>query len=227
MAIIRIFLVILLTSAQAQAGAWARGTGNTFVALSYAMAEDPELFGTEAFDPAGYLSLMIEHGVGDRLTFGLDAGRSDAGDYKAVTYLSRTFGPMDGKMRYAVQLGAGTSRHFMGDDPVAYLGTSIGRGLETPWGTGWAAMDTTSYYRTRTQEFVTKADITVGLNTGDRVKLFVQVQTGKYPTNDAYVRVVPSMAYEVRDGRYIELGVAVGLVGDSNMGVKLGTWLEF
>ena len=72
-----------------------------------------------------------------------------------------------------------------------------------------------------------KADLTLGLNTGDRTKLFVQFQGGKYPGNDPYLRVVPSMAYRIGDRHHLEFGVPVGLLGGETLGLKLGTWLEF
>jgi hypothetical protein len=53
------------------------------------------------------------------------------------------------------------------------------------------------------------------------------VQVGDYPGSDFYLRLVPSVAREIRPGRMIELGAQFGVAGDSRVGVKLGTWLEF
>ncbi|MDF0603994.1 hypothetical protein P1J78_25130 [Psychromarinibacter sp. C21-152] len=83
MVILRIVLLILLAAGQAAGGAWPRGEGNTFAALSYTLSDEPPAIGTSGFDPNGYLSLFVEHGRTDRLTFGLEAGRADTGDYKA------------------------------------------------------------------------------------------------------------------------------------------------
>jgi len=224
---LRVLLVLVLTATQLQAGAWPRGKGNTFVSLSYALSADRATLGSGSLDPDGYVSLMIEHGIHERYTFGLDAGRADGGEYKAVAYLSRVFGPMDARTKFALHFGGGYSRHFAAEDPLVYLGGSLGRGLDTPWGAGWAALDTTIYYRVNTQRLVTKADVTFGVNANDRLKLFVQVQGGKYPDNDPYLRVVPSMAYKLGDRQHIELGVPVDLVGGQTIGIKIGTWLSF
>ena len=107
------------------------------------------------------------------------------------------------------------------------FGAAWGRGISTRWGNGWIAADGAVRYRLETEGIVAKLDLTVGIKPFDRAKLFVQVQAGRYPDADPYLRVVPSVAYRIAPGRHIELGVPVGLAGDNSVGVKIGTWLEF
>ncbi len=228
MGILRFAPVLLVLTPQcAEAGAWARGEGQTFVALSYKLEGDPETLGTPDFETSGYTSLLVERGLGPRLTFGLDAGIDDSGDATAIAYVSRTVGPDDGPNRFALHAGGGASRHDGMSEALAYLGASWGRGIETRWGNGWAAADPMLYYRTQSGDVIVKADVTVGVSPTDKAKVFIQLQAGQYPDADAYLRVVPSMAYNIGKGRDLEIGTPLGLVGDDGIGLKLGAWLSF
>ncbi|WP_172298440.1 hypothetical protein [Pseudoruegeria sp. HB172150] len=227
MGIVRLFLVLCLTAGQAAAGTWPRGEGNTFVALSYAGTGDPQTLRTPEFDPAGYLTLLVERGWTPRLTFGLDAGYGDSGDYKAVLFGSYAIGPQDARNRYAFHAGAGSTRYGDVSEPIAYLGASFGRGMETPLGPGWIAADLYAYYRVSSQDIVTKADVTFGITAQEGRKLLLQLQAGKYPDSDPYLRAVPSLVVELAPGRHVEVGVQIGISGERDVGMKLGTWLEF
>lgn len=227
MGVLRLLVVLIAFASQAEAGAWARGEGRTFATLAYTASGDPQTLGTLGFDPEGYLSLLIEHGLSDRLTFGIDAGRSDSGDGKAMLYLSRTFGPERAANRFAFHAGLGTAQHDDTSEGMSYLGASWGRGFDTRWGPGWAALDTSIYYRFQSEAVVAKADFTMGIKPSDRTTVFVQLQSGQYPDSDAYVRIVPSTAFQFAPGKHVELGTPIGLTGDPNVGFKAGLWLEF
>lgn len=220
-------ILALCVAAQAEAGAWARGEGNTFVAFAYTVTAEPGSLGASAFDPHGYLSLMVERGLSQRYTFGLDAGSDDGDGYSLVAYLSRNFGPAEAHNRYAAHFGIGYADVGPTTTPLVYLGASLGRGFQTSWGSGWAALDTAVHYRTGTGGLVVKGDLTLGLNSGDRTKMFVQLQSGRYARSNVYVRAVPTVAYQIAPGRHLELGVSLGVAGDRTVGLKLGTWLEF
>ncbi|MDF0603830.1 hypothetical protein P1J78_24255 [Psychromarinibacter sp. C21-152] len=191
------------------------------------MSEEAQAIGTPAFDPAGYLSLMVEHGWTARLTFGLEAGRADAGDHKAFLYVARSVGPADATHRFAVRAGLGRIRAGGVDEAAALAGLSWGRGFTTGLGDGWAAVDSTLHYRFGTGDIVAKTDATLGLKPRDGLQVFVQFQAGRYPGNAPYLRAVPSLAWEFSPGRHVEVGVPVGLVGDNAVGLKIGAWLEF
>lgn len=223
----RVLIALSLTATQAQSGAWPRGEGNTFVALSYTINTDAAAIGMGPFTTESYGALLVERGVNDRLTFGLDANYGDTGSYSTVVYVSRALGSLDRPSRLALHVGGGFANDTVEDQPQAYLGASWGRGLDTRWGGGWSAVDLSLYYFTDETEAATKADVTLGINFTEDLAVFVQAQAGQYPDSDGYLRVVPSAAYRLGNGPRIELGVPVGLSGDSNVGVKLGTWLEF
>lgn len=227
MAILRAVLLIFLTAGQVAAGAWARGDGNTFASLSYTLSEDPQALGTAGFDPAGYLSLYVEHGVTDRLTFGLEAGLADSDDYKAFLYLARSIGRADATHRFAFRTGVGHIRAGGQEEFATLAGLSWGRGFTTGLGDGWAAVDSVMHYRVGTGDMVFKTDVTLGLKPREGLQTFVQIQTGQYPDSDPYLRVVPSVAYEFSPGRHVEVGVPVGVYGDDTVGLKIGAWLKF
>lgn len=228
MDILRLALLVLVLAPQnVAAGAWARGEGNTFVALSYKIEGDPQTLGTPEFDTTGYTSLLVERGLGPRLTFGLDAGIGDDGGGTAIAYLSRTVGPDDSPHRFALHAGGGTMRRGDTSELLAYVGASWGRGLDTRWGSGWAAADPMLYYMTQTGDVVVKTDVTVGISPSDKTKVFVQLQAGQYPDADAYLRIVPTMSYNIGEGRDLEVGTPMGLVGGNDVGLKLGAWLSF
>lgn len=223
----RIVLIFIAVAPQALANAWPRGAGTTFVSLSYSLSADPASLGTGSFDPDGYLSLLVERGFTERLSFGLDAGMAETGDYQAVLFGSWALSAPDAPHRFAVHAGGGYSRTGAVEEPLIYAGASWGRGFDTRWGPGWAALDGKAFYRTGTGGTILKADLTIGVSPRDRLKIFAQVQAGQYPNADAYLRIVPSAAYEFAPGKHVELGLSAGVIGDTDIGVKIGTWLNF
>lgn len=227
MNVLRLFLVLLVAGGQAAAGAWPRGAGNTFVTFGTTYSTDPATLGEDVFDPDGFHTLLVERGVTSRLTFGLDAGFAEDGDYSALAYASYALGSLQASNRFALQAGLGMTRDGGAEEGMAQIGASWGRGLSTPWGDGWAAADASVFYRAQSDKAGVKLDLTLGVSAGAYVKLFMQVQSGLYPDADPYLRLVPSMAWEFRPGRHLEVGIPVGILGDDNVGLKVGTWLAF
>jgi len=225
--LLRATLFLCALASQAHAGAWPRGEGNTFVALNYTLRADPETLGEETLATDSFGALLVERGLSERLTFGFDAVSGQSGDYSAVLYLSRAVGALDAPNRFALHLGAGVTQDGAIEETQAYFGASWGRGLDTRWGNGWSAIDVGAFYRTDSGDVATKADITFGVNPTEVLTVFVQAQAGQFPGSDAYLRVVPSVAYTLGAGPRLELGLPVGLSGDDQVGVKLGTWLDF
>ncbi|MEM1388624.1 MAG: hypothetical protein AAF748_15395 [Pseudomonadota bacterium] len=221
-------ILLCLAAQQGHAGAWPRGEGNTFVALSYTLNADPGSLGDLAVETNGFGALFVERGITDRLTFGTDVTVAHGGDYNAFFYFSRAIGSLDAPNRYAFHAGGGyVEDGATVDEPQAYIGASWGRGLETRWGSGWSAVDVSLFYRTDSNNVATKADLTLGVNLSEDWTAFVQAQSGKFPDNDAFLRLVPSVAFDIGQGRRLEVGVPIGVFGDGDIGIKFGTWLEF
>jgi len=220
-------LTIALLPGWAFAGAWPREVGTTFVSLSFTAKGDPTTMTTTGFPQESFSTLYVEHGLMPRLTVGLDAGYSQAGDYSVLAFASRPVGPGDAKNRFALEAGAGVWDSGRQSDTVLHFGLDYGRGISTGLGDGWVAVDTAVQYRVSLQEVIYKADLTVGLATGKRTKIMMQLQAGDYPGSEAYVRLAPSITRQFGPRTQLELGLEAGVIGDSRIGLKLGTWFEF
>ncbi len=83
------------------------------------------------------------------------------------------------------------------------------------------------HYRFGTGDIVAKTDATLGLKPRDDLKVFIQLQSGRYPDSEPYLRAVPSLAWEFSPGRHVEVGIPVGISGDDRIGLKIGGWVEF
>jgi hypothetical protein len=221
------FLGILLLATSAQSGAWPRDAGTTFVALSFTAKADRTTMATSGFPEDNYSALYLEHGVTPRLTLGLDSGYAKDGTYAALAFARRPIASGAGPNVFAISAGLGVTNLGGQSDTVSMVGLHFGRGLATRLGGGWVALDTSARYRILQRNAVVKADLTLGLAVQPRTKLMLQFQAGQYPGSDAFLRVVPSVARKFGRNMHVELGLEVGAIGDRQIGLKLGTWLEF
>ncbi|MFN7004455.1 MAG: hypothetical protein ACK4NW_13610 [Roseinatronobacter sp.] len=226
-------LLLCLHAGPVLAGAWPREAGTAFVSLSHWQASS----GGDS-----YTALFAEWGLTPRLTLGFDAGRSVSGETKTVLFLRAPVMDWLG-VKVAAEIGYGE----IAGQSVIRPGLSFGRALEGRYGAGWLAVDTVLEYEIATQDIDVKADITLGFTpqpaAGDasRWTLMVQVQTGLVAVNEgvtllretgqrpdpSFLRIVPSVTYQLREGIDLELGVYQSLTGTEERGVKLGVWSRF
>ena len=215
------------------AGAWPREAGTGFSSLSLWQGRD---------SADSYTALFLEYGLLPRLTLGLDAGRSVSGQTKSVVFLRAPFGRTMGGL-VAAELGLGE----IAGRPVLRPGVSWGHGITRPRWKGWLAVDTLMEVDLETRQIDVKADVTLGVTPQSDAGLpsdwtfMVQVQTGLISLQDslyllhtegitpepAFLRIVPSVTYQLREGMHLELGLYRGLNGSSEQGVKLGLWSRF
>ncbi len=224
MRLILAVLVLTLAPAAAAAGAWPREVGTAFVSLSYTLSDD---MGRPGVDAEGYTALYAEYGATPRLTFGIDAGKADNGEYTAILFARHA---LDWELfggKTALQGGAGAAEFGGDSDTLLELGAAWGKGLETRFGGGWLGIDTKLHYFTDTEDIATKVDVTLGIKPNDRTMVILQLQAADYPGSDPSLALVPSIVRKVGKRNYFELGLDVGVANDSTAGVKLGTWLEF
>ena len=208
----------------ADAGAWARDKGETFISNSYLIAAPP---GDITAGIETYGSLYLEHGLGHGLTIGLDAGMDQLNRYTAFAFLRRSVGAAGAAQKFAVQAGLGTTTGGGAAEYLLQLGASWGHGLKTRFGPGWIAVDASLLYHPERRDYAAKTDITLGVATSERTKWILQVQLGDYPGSDPYLRLSPSLARRIGERTHIEIGAQIGVVGDNRVGLTLGTWLEF
>jgi len=216
----RLILILALLpwlAAAAQGGAWPRARGEGFLSAS-ATVEGP--------DEAGFLresfSLYAEYGVTARLTAGVDLNGDRLRMSKAIAFLRWPLGRAPREAKLALEIGAG---QVEGENALR-PSLSIGRGISIGERQGWLNADTRAILFTDgTTAYET--DLTAGLSLGARVKAMVQIQAGVPAQGRNYLRLVPSVVYETRPGRHVELGVTEPLSGGGERGVKLGLWAEF
>lgn len=221
----RLAFAILLTPLAAAAGPWPRDEGASFLSFSTQVTTPSGQIGTGL---QSYTSLYYERGMKRRLTFGVDAGVSESGAFSGFAFLRAPILQRSETHLFAFRVGLGaTGDNGSMDDVSAMIGGYWGRGLDTRLGSGWATLDVQMHHRFGQSDVITKADATLGIKPSERWKVMLQVQAGRYPGSDPYVRLAPSVAWEVKEGRHIEFGAQVGVVGDDRIGLKLGSWLEF
>lgn len=220
-------IIFLATAAPALADPWLRESGQTFLS-----------FGIEATEESGGANrqelgtMLLEFGLSDRLTFGLDLSGRDGDDWSALSYLRSPVGRTDGPGRASVSVGLGmradpVSPSPGATEPVFLLGGAIGRSYDSALGDGWVSLEAEYRYRLDSAEDELKTDLTLGLNATPRVALIGQVQIGSSPGADPTARLSASVVGQLSDSVRAEVGLLYGVENDDTRGVKIGTWLDF
>ncbi|WP_425100387.1 hypothetical protein [Tropicibacter sp. S64] len=214
-------LFLLATATGALAGAWPRERGTGFLSTGVQLAWPQNLEHWTSPNPTQqYYTFYLEYGMTDRLTLGLDLGRSVSGAGKTVAFLQWPLLDRESGPKVAVAFGFGQ----IGDRTVLRPGLSVGWGLQR----GWLTMDALAEVQIDTSLTDYKIDFTWGRNLAHDRKVLLQVQTGQPADDPAFVRIVPSYVFPLgRRGIMVETGATYGVTGDSSMGVKFGIWKNF
>lgn len=200
----------------AEAGAWPRAKGQTFLAVS-GQFDAPDQTGLSRHS----FTLYAEYGATERLTLGLDLGGDALRMTKAIAFARWPIGQPSRDVKIAVEIGVGE----VSDQSTLRPGLSLGRGL-TIWGRpGWAAFDGRAAILDG--KVTLESDLTLGRDVGRQGKLIAQLQTGRPETGRAYMRLAPSYVLATKPGAYLEFGGIVPLAGGGEPGVKLGLWRSF
>lgn len=217
--LVALFCLLFATS-RAEAGAWPREKGRVFASSAICLSWPQDIPAWEPRDPTGrYVTFYAEYGLTDRLTLGLDLGRSMYGDGKALVFLRLPLRDRDHGLRIATELGLGE----IDGQPVIRPGLSLGFGLQN----GWLSADGLAETRARDGRTDYKLDLTWGRNFPGGRKLILQIQSGKPGKAPAYARFAPSVVLPLNRRLKAEIGGAWGLSGDMSMGAMLGLWAEF
>lgn len=216
----RLILALILLpclAVMAQAGAWAREKGKTFVANS-GQIEGPDAYGF--YHPS--FTFYAEHGLADRLTAGADLGGDGERMSKVIGFLRWPLGRTERRLKLAFELGAGQ----VDAQTALRPGLSLGRGISL-WGrNGWIAVDSRAILFSGS-DVALEGDFTFGLSTTRKTKLILQLQVGHPVTGNSYARFAPSFVYETKPGQHIEFGLSQTVLGGRTHGVKLGLWRSF
>ena len=222
-------MLLVLSAGKAVAGAWPRGEGNAFLSVEHTVSAAREGLswrGVQAGleETSGYTSLFAEYGLDEAVTLGLDVGRGDWGDtWTALVFLRRSFAT-EGPDVWAIEVAMGPSG-LPGDE----TGTVLRPGLHWGRGTGWGWMSAESYVvqRSESEGLALKLDLTAGLRRDDRTSWIARIQSADYPGADPTVRLAPSYVRRVSERTRVELGLLADVAGTDEVGVSVGSWLEF
>ncbi|WP_375553332.1 hypothetical protein [Roseovarius mucosus] len=214
-----LFAVLILPwlVGMAEAGAWPRAKGQTFLAATGQLdAPDETGLARQSF------TLYAEYGATERLTLGVDLGGDALQMIKTIVFARWPVGRPARKVKIAVELGLGE----VAEQRALRPGLSLGRGL-TLWGRhGWAAFDGRAVMFSGGQ-MTLESDITLGLDITARGKVIAQIQTGQPAKGQTYVRFAPSYVHATKPGAHLEFGLILPLTDGGERGVKLGLWRSF
>jgi hypothetical protein len=226
-----IALASLCIGAQAEAGAWPREKGSTFLSFSHAASTGTTTLLTPEFQINNYTSVFAEYGLTEKLTIGLNAGFGGDDDYSVQAGYVFARHPVwsdDSGHRVAAEIGFG----LVEDEPDGRQnrvipGLSWGYGFESRWGGGWAGIEASADYRIQSGETAWKGDVTLGLKPTENWMLILQVQNGLYPDAEPLMRLAPSVVRKLGGRAHLQFGAFAGLVGDDSIGAKTAIWFSF
>lgn len=242
----RIFMMLLLAlgATDAVAGAWTREQGGAFVALGYEATTPRSALSQEelAVDPSpeliGYTTLYAEYGLTDVVTIGVDAGRDEGPQtWAGVVFARVPIAPLEWSNRFAVQVGVGQRRYIQPgpfypqetreSEAIGRLGLAWGRGFTTAYGGGWLGLEGSVEHRLTTDDRVLKLDAIAGFRSGEKTSLILQIQSGDFPEDNPYAKILPGVVRELWPGISLETSLIAGVAGDDRLGLRAGLWLEF
>ncbi|SDI23423.1 hypothetical protein [Salipiger marinus] len=212
-------LALCLLASGALAGAWPQAKGAGFASATVRLSWPQDLGTWTSLEPTGqYRTLYVEYGLTERLTLGLDLGRSVSGDVKTVAFLRWPLRQSDPGLRVAAEVGLGQI------DGAAVLRPGLSLGLGRDW--GWMAADALVELPGGGRA-AAKLDLTLGLHLPSDRMLLLQVQSGAPADGPGFVRLAPSLVTPLFRKVQTEIGGSWSLTGDRTMGVTMGLWTRF
>lgn len=204
--------------AQADAGAWPREEGKSF--LSFTL--ESYVGGNSGSD---YLSLFYEYGLTPDLTLGLDAGHDlDASTSSAIVFLRYPVFT-GGANAFAVELGLGET--VQSGQTVATIrpGLYWGRGISIAGLSGWTGVDMT-YAQGSNGDALGKVQATIGANLGNNRLAILDLQYEHPLKGQSFVAIAPSYVFEVAQNTRVQVGLRHNLRTGATA-TKVGFWLDF
>jgi len=211
-----LILMAMILPGPVQAGPWLRAEGEGFVSYSIMLVDAGS---SDVSD--GYATLYGEYGAAPNLSLGVDLGTDGDGFYSGFVFallpLSRE------RIKVALELGAGVIDGAGAMRP----GLSLGTGFTAMGRPGWASLDARSEIMARNGNAALSADLTLGIKPRPGTKVILQLQQGGPMHDPDYLRLAPSIVWEMKPGRHLEIGATAGLKNAEDYGIKLGFWHSF
>lgn len=210
---IGLILCLALTGGAAWAGAWPRTKGELFMAPSFRLT-------TSAARTTGDGGLYLDYGLTDRLSVGLDWTRSLNGAGKTIAFLRWPL--RQGRLMIGAELGLGQNAGRV----VVRPGLAFGRGFMLADRSGWISAEAQAELDRQGRRDL-KADLTLGIALTARLTGMMQLQAGQPARDPQYLRVVPTLLWQVRKGTQVEFGLTQPVRGGGAAAIKLGLWYRF
>lgn len=221
----RLIPIFILIAVQAQAGAWPRAEGETFVSLAvetgpFSVNDDMQTQLIQAID--GYAMLYVERGLPNDTTLGLDATGKQTELTKAISFMRWPIALPGKSAVLAVEFGLGMANEEFALRP----GLSYGRGFSLGSLQGWLSVDGRALLIDE-EHSTLEADMTLGFKPWTDHMLILQLQTGTSAEHGTHATFAPSYVLPVSPGRHLEIGMATGVESASEIKVKFGLWHRF
>ena len=199
---------------RADAGAWPREEGKSFLSFSL-----------ESYAGTNYLSLFYEYGLTPNLTLGLDAGRDPAaGTSSAIVFLRYPvlFG---GANVFALELGLGET--VQSGETVATIrpGFYWGRGIDFAGLSGWTGVEMT-YAQGTNGKALGKIQATIGANLRNNRLAILDLQYENPSTGESFVAIAPSHVFELGQNTRFQIGLR-HTIDTGETAAKIGLWIDF
>lgn len=206
-------------SGEAASAAWPRGEDKSFVTLSYESTVDGPDFGD-------FASFYYEYGLTEKLTFGLDIGKSQrAGQVNAIAFLRYPLELSGGDDVFAAELGVGWAERDGGAVAVLRPGVSWGRPVEGAWGKGWLGVEST-YAIYEDGGGLGKIDSSFGINHSNGNLSIFKLEFAAPSDGDETLAFAPSHVVKVAENSFLEFGLSHEFT-ESVTKLKVGVWHSF
>ncbi|MER2508922.1 hypothetical protein [Amaricoccus sp.] len=223
-------IIVALSALRAEAGAWPREEGTTFISLSQVFTTGTESLLAPTETLTSYSSLYAEYGLTGTTTIGFDAAYGTGPEARlgtGIAFVRRPIWETPSGHRFAADFGVGWRTESGDQDVRLRPGLAWGRGFESAWGNGWMGVDASAELLLPSDDTAFKVDFTTGVKPSDDWMLIFQVQTGRYAGTGALVRVAPSVVRAFGEKSHLQIGLDATVFGDDSIGVKLATWFSF
>ena len=220
--ILKVPMWLIWLGSPAFSGAWLQEQGGALLALSTTsrVSEDGSYSYAEG-------TAYFEMGATPALTFGADLNATGDDYGHAIAFMRRPLARADGQNRMAFELGFGARYQISVWDPVIKLGLSFGRGIETGIGYGWLTLDSALEVGMTNSDVTAKLDAAWGMPLTDRLKSLLQIETTHWPDTNSSIGITPSLLWEFRSDRFLQLGLEARQSTTDTFGIKVGLWRKF
>ena len=223
-------IILALSALRAEAGAWPREEGKTFLSLSQTFTTGTFSLLAPTETLTSYSSLYAEYGLTATTTIGIEAAYGLGPEARLATgiaFVRRPIWETESGHRFAADLGVGWRTEGSEQDLRLRPGLAWGRGFESAWGNGWMGADASAELMLPSDDMAFKVDLTTGVKPNDDWMAIMQVQSGRYPGSGAIIRLAPSVVRAIGERAHLQLGLDAAVYGDDAIGVKLGAWFSF